>query len=105
MAHARGPDRYGHHAGADKPSGGCDHGSIQGSLLLINDHTRREPADRTIRRSVEMGSSASRVAVVTGGSGGVGRRTAERLGAEDMAVVTGFAGNPAASIWLHESAP
>jgi 3-oxoacyl-[acyl-carrier protein] reductase len=52
-----------------------------------------------------MGSSASRVAVVTGGSGGVGRRTAERLGAEDMAVVTGFAGNPAASIWLHESAP
>jgi signal transduction histidine kinase len=26
------------------------------------------------------------------GSGGVGRRTAERLGAEDMAVVTGFAG-------------
>lgn len=33
-----------------------------------------------------------RVAVVTGGSGGIGRRAAERLAADGMAVVVGYAG-------------
>jgi 3-oxoacyl-[acyl-carrier protein] reductase len=36
-----------------------------------------------------------RVAVVTGGSRGIGRAAAERLGADGMAVVVGYAGNEA----------
>lgn len=34
-----------------------------------------------------------RVAIVTGGSGGIGRRSAERLAADGMAVVIGYSGN------------
>jgi 3-oxoacyl-[acyl-carrier protein] reductase len=36
----------------------------------------------------------SRVAIVTGGSGGIGRVTAERLAADGMTVVVTYAGNP-----------
>ncbi len=38
---------------------------------------------------------ARRVAIVTGGSGGIGRAAAQRLAADGMAVVVGYAGNPA----------
>jgi 3-oxoacyl-[acyl-carrier protein] reductase len=40
-----------------------------------------------------------RVAIVTGGSGGIGRQTAERLGADGLAIVVAYAGNqpPAAA--------
>jgi 3-oxoacyl-[acyl-carrier protein] reductase len=40
-----------------------------------------------------MTSSSSRVAIVTGGSRGIGRATAERLGADGFAVVVNYAGN------------
>ena len=40
-------------------------------------------------------AKASRVAIVTGGSGGIGRQAAERLAADGMAVVVCYAGNPA----------
>ncbi|MBM3714368.1 MAG: SDR family oxidoreductase [Actinobacteria bacterium] len=40
-----------------------------------------------------MSSSADRVAIVTGGSGGIGRASAERLAADGMAVVVHYAGN------------
>jgi 3-oxoacyl-[acyl-carrier protein] reductase len=39
-------------------------------------------------------TAPARVAIVTGGSGGMGRATAERLGADGMAVVVSYAGNP-----------
>ncbi|WP_199441214.1 SDR family oxidoreductase [Umezawaea beigongshangensis] len=42
-----------------------------------------------------MTSTATRVALVTGGSRGIGRRTAERLAADGFAVVVNFAGNRA----------
>jgi 3-oxoacyl-[acyl-carrier protein] reductase len=37
--------------------------------------------------------TAPRVAIVTGGSGGIGRQTAERLGADGLAIVVAYAGN------------
>jgi 3-oxoacyl-[acyl-carrier protein] reductase len=40
-----------------------------------------------------MTSMSSRVAIVTGGSRGIGRAVAERLGAEGFAVVVNYAGN------------
>jgi 3-oxoacyl-[acyl-carrier protein] reductase len=40
-----------------------------------------------------MATNAERVALVTGGSGGIGRAGAERLGADGFAVVVHFAGN------------
>ena len=45
--------------------------------------------------SAVAGSESSRVAIVTGGSGGIGRTVAERLAADGMKVVIGYAGNPA----------
>ncbi|WP_213816065.1 SDR family oxidoreductase [Glaciihabitans sp. dw_435] len=39
--------------------------------------------------------TTTRVAIVTGGSGGIGRATAERLAADGMAVVVHYAGNKA----------
>lgn len=41
------------------------------------------------------GRAAARVAIVTGGSGGIGRVTAERLAADGMAVVINYAGSAA----------
>jgi 3-oxoacyl-[acyl-carrier protein] reductase len=41
--------------------------------------------------------TGNRVAVVTGGSGGIGRQTAERLAADGMTVVVTYAGNPASA--------
>ena len=40
-------------------------------------------------------TTPARVAIVTGGSGGIGRETAERLGRDGIAVVVAYAGNPA----------
>jgi 3-oxoacyl-[acyl-carrier protein] reductase len=39
-------------------------------------------------------STPARVAIVTGGSGGIGRETAERLGRDGLAVAVAYAGNP-----------
>ncbi|MFG2266552.1 SDR family oxidoreductase [Streptomyces sp. NPDC048720] len=41
--------------------------------------------------------TTTRVAVVTGGSGGIGRVAAERLAADGQTVVVSYAGNPAAA--------
>ncbi|NAZ86880.1 SDR family oxidoreductase [Kineococcus indalonis] len=46
------------------------------------------------RSSTAGRDGARRVAVVTGGSGGIGRACAERLGADGFAVVVHYAGNP-----------
>ena len=40
-------------------------------------------------------SDNSRIALVTGGSGGIGRQVAARLAADGMSVVVHYAGNPA----------
>ena len=40
-----------------------------------------------------MNTTATRVVIVTGGSRGIGRQTAERLAADGFAVVVGYAGN------------
>ncbi|MFE5585512.1 SDR family oxidoreductase [Kitasatospora sp. NPDC056531] len=45
--------------------------------------------------STSTSTAAQRVAVVTGGSGGIGRVAAERLAADGLAVVVSYAGNPA----------
>ncbi|MGI8329336.1 SDR family oxidoreductase [Actinomadura scrupuli] len=42
-----------------------------------------------------MSTTSNRVAIVTGGSGGIGRQTAERLAADGFAIVVGYAGNQA----------
>jgi 3-oxoacyl-[acyl-carrier protein] reductase len=42
-------------------------------------------------------NTTTRVAIVTGGSGGIGRQTVQRLAADGMAVVVGYAGNPSAA--------
>ena len=39
-------------------------------------------------------SAPARVAIVTGGSGGIGRETAERLARDAIAVVVAYSGNP-----------
>jgi NAD(P)-dependent dehydrogenase (short-subunit alcohol dehydrogenase family) len=46
-----------------------------------------------IGRRKSMISTSSRVAIVTGGSGGIGRAAAERLGADGFAVVVNYPGN------------
>ncbi|WOF21659.1 SDR family oxidoreductase [Microbacterium betulae] len=43
------------------------------------------------------GSAASRIAIVTGGSRGIGRAVSKRLAADGFAVVVNFAGNAAAA--------
>src|SRR5690242_9469403 len=45
--------------------------------------------------SAPTASGTTRVAIVTGGSRGIGRATAERLAADGYAVVVNFAGNEA----------
>jgi 3-oxoacyl-[acyl-carrier protein] reductase len=42
---------------------------------------------------MSISNQASRVVIVTGGSGGIGRATAQRLAREGYAVVVGYAGN------------
>lgn len=43
--------------------------------------------------STESSTSTTRVAIVTGGSGGIGRQTSQRLAADGFAVVVNYAGN------------
>jgi 3-oxoacyl-[acyl-carrier protein] reductase len=43
------------------------------------------------------GTAEPRVAIVTGGSGGIGRVVSQRLAAEGMSVVVHYAGNPASA--------
>jgi Dehydrogenases with different specificities (related to short-chain alcohol dehydrogenases) len=42
-----------------------------------------------------MSSTSTRVAIVTGGSGGIGRQTTARLAADGFAIVVNYAGNQA----------
>jgi 3-oxoacyl-[acyl-carrier protein] reductase len=42
-----------------------------------------------------MTTTPDRVAIITGGSGGIGRQTAERLAADGIAIVVAYAGNQA----------
>jgi 3-oxoacyl-[acyl-carrier protein] reductase len=48
----------------------------------------------TMTPSTESTATPSRVAIVTGGSGGIGRVAAERLAADGMTVVVAYPGNP-----------
>lgn len=41
----------------------------------------------------ETGASEARVAIITGGSGGIGSAVASRLAAEDMQVIVNYNGN------------
>jgi 3-oxoacyl-[acyl-carrier protein] reductase len=49
----------------------------------------------TIEKGITMNDSTTRVALVTGGSGGIGRVTAERLASDGLAVAVHYAGNRA----------
>src|ERR1700694_248209 len=50
-------------------------------------------------------SSGPRVAVVSGGSGGIGRDVARRLAADGMSVVVHYAGNPGRAKAVVEDIP
>jgi 3-oxoacyl-[acyl-carrier protein] reductase len=50
--------------------------------------------DTSTAASNSTGTPAPRVAIVTGGSGGIGRVAAERLAADGLAVVVAYAGSP-----------
>src|SRR3984957_20132424 len=85
-------------AGSRKPGPGPDscgpgavpppsHHSQQGSLL--------PKGETTMNVSASASSSSPRTAVVTGGSGGIGRAVSERLAADGMRVLVHYADNPA----------
>lgn len=58
----------------------------------MTDMSRETPAER-----IDGTEHGRRVAIVTGGSGGIGRKVAARLGADGQAVVIAYAGNKTAA--------